>query len=107
MHTRCIVRQAVLQGVFVKIGNSIKFKGLLVEFLENNPRKSPEKWIFLSLAFYNAPSLHTVKKSLERSFGKGMRRSKNQRRTAPFHLMGSNHSVNERIGKEFYRKANY
>ena len=24
------------------------------------PRKSPEKWTFLSLAFYNAPSLHTV-----------------------------------------------
>ena len=23
-------------------------------------RKSPEKWTFLSLAFYNAPSLHTV-----------------------------------------------
>ena len=29
-----------------------------MEFLEN--RKSPEKWTFLSLAFYNAPSLHTV-----------------------------------------------
>ena len=24
------------------------------------PRKSPEKWSFLSLAFYNAPSLHIV-----------------------------------------------
>ena len=24
-----------------------------------NPRKLPEKWTFLSLAFYNAPSLHT------------------------------------------------
>ena len=24
------------------------------------PRKSPEKWTFLSLAFYNAPSLPTV-----------------------------------------------
>ena len=24
------------------------------------PRKSPAKWTFLSLAFYNAPSLHTV-----------------------------------------------
>ena len=24
------------------------------------PRKLPEKWTFLSLAFYNAPSLHTV-----------------------------------------------
>ena len=46
----------------------IKFKGFLVEFLESGallrkskpPRKLPEKWIFLSLAFYNAPSLHTV-----------------------------------------------
>ena len=28
------------------------------------PRKSPEKWTFLSLAFYNAPSLHTVNESL-------------------------------------------
>ena len=24
------------------------------------PRKLPEKWTFLSLAFYNAPRLHTV-----------------------------------------------
>ena len=39
-----------------------------MEFLENRqscenqkpPEKSPEKWTFLSLAFYNAPSLHTV-----------------------------------------------
>ena len=45
----------------------IIFKGFLVEFLEKrrswenqSPRKSPEKWTFLSLAFYNAPSLHTV-----------------------------------------------
>ena len=28
-------RQVDLQGVFVKIGDFIKFKGLLVEFLEN------------------------------------------------------------------------
>ena len=55
--------------MFVKIGDFIKFKGFLVEFLENRlspekikkvPRKSPEKWTFLSLSFYNAPSLHTV-----------------------------------------------
>ena len=26
------------------------------------PRKLPRKWTFLSLAFYNAPSLHTVKR---------------------------------------------
>ena len=38
------------------------------EFLEKRrflrksktPRRSPEKWTFLSLAFYNAPSLHIV-----------------------------------------------
>ena len=41
-----------------------------------------------------------------RSFGKGIRRSKNQWRTAPFHWMGCRHSVNEGIGKEFYRKGN-
>ena len=37
--TVCILgalqRQVDLQGVFVKIGDSIKFKGFLVEFLEN------------------------------------------------------------------------
>ena len=46
---------------------SCEQEGFLVEFLENRrswetqklPRKSPEKWTFLSLAFYNAPSLHT------------------------------------------------
>ena len=62
----------VLQGANSKNrGFHIKFKGFLVEFLENRlsperikaPRKSPEKWIFLSLAFYNAHSLHTVKKN--------------------------------------------
>ena len=30
------------------------------------PRKSPEKWTFLSLAFYNAPSLPTVKQRRKR-----------------------------------------
>ena len=30
------------------------------EKIKISPRKSPEKWTFLSLAFYNAPSLHTV-----------------------------------------------
>ena len=59
-----------LQEVFVRIGDFIKFKGFLVEFLENRrssenqnpPENLPEKWTFLSLAFYNAPSLHTVEK---------------------------------------------
>ena len=60
-----------VQGEFVRtIGDFYYiFKGFLVEFLEKScdperksktPRKSPEKWTFLSLAFYNAPSLHTV-----------------------------------------------
>ena len=61
-----------LQGAFVKIGGFVQFKVFLVEFLENRrslrkaktSRKSPGKWTFLSLAFYNAPSLHTVEKLL-------------------------------------------
>ena len=70
VHTRCIVKdKRFYRGAFVKIGDFIKFQGFHVEFLENQailrksktPRKSPEKWTFLSLAFYNAPSLHTVK----------------------------------------------
>ena len=70
MYTRCIVKTSGLtRGVCVKIGDFIKFKGSLLEIIENKrssenqkpPRKNrPEKWIFLSLAFYNAPSLHTV-----------------------------------------------
>ena len=42
----------------------------------------------------------TVTLCLERSFGKGMRRSRTQWREAPFHWMGSRHSVNEGTGKE-------
>ena len=34
-HTRCIVKTSGLQGVFVKIGDFIRFQGFLVEFLEN------------------------------------------------------------------------
>ena len=55
-----------LQGVFVKIGDSIKFKGFSCGIpddpkkIKRAPRKSPEKWTFLSLACYNAPSLDTV-----------------------------------------------
>ena len=66
VHTRCIVKAVDLQGVFVKIGDFIKFKGFLVDFQRTallrkskTPRKTPEKWTFLSLAFYNAPR-HTV-----------------------------------------------
>ena len=61
-------RQAVLQGAFVKIVDFIKFEGFSSGISREQallrkskaPRKSPEKWTFLSLAFYNAPSLHSV-----------------------------------------------
>ena len=57
--------------MFVKIG---VFLSNLKVFLWNSyrtgapqkiktPRKVPKKWTFLSLAFYNAPSLHTVNKA--------------------------------------------
>ena len=36
MHTTCIVKTSgFTRGVFLKIGDFIKFKGFLVEFLEN------------------------------------------------------------------------
>ena len=54
-------------GVFVKIGDFIKFKCFLVEFLgqqailrNQKPQEIARKVVFLSLAFYNAPSLDTV-----------------------------------------------
>ena len=55
-----------------KIGEcTVNLQGPVLEFLENKstgapetiqapPEKSPEKWTYLSLVFYNAPSLHTV-----------------------------------------------
>ena len=54
--------------MFVKIRDFIRFKGFPVEIPGEQailrkskvPRKSPDKWTFLSLAFYNAPSLDTV-----------------------------------------------
>ena len=59
-----VKKKVVLQGVFVKIGGLIEFKGFLWEFLENRSswenQKPPEKWTILSVAFYNAPNLHTV-----------------------------------------------
>ena len=68
VHTRCVVKTSgFTRGVCKNLGFFIEFKGFLVEFLESRailrksktPRKSPEKWTFLSLAFYNAPSLHS------------------------------------------------
>ena len=66
----------IYKGCLLKPGIFIKLKGFLVEFLENNwrtgdpekikaARKSPEKWTFLSLAFYNAPSLDTIEGMLK------------------------------------------
>ena len=60
----------IYKGCLQNIGDSIKFKGLLVELLQNRrslenqkpPENCPKKWTFLSLAFYNAPSLHAVKR---------------------------------------------
>ena len=54
--------------MFVKSGDFIKFKGLscgnprdqAILRKSKAPRNPPEKWTFLSLAFYNAPSLHIV-----------------------------------------------
>ena len=77
--TVCILgalqRQVDLQGVFVKIGDFIKFKGFscgipreqAILRKSKTPRRSPEKWTFLSLAFYNAPSLHTVEKRVSQT----------------------------------------
>ena len=69
VHTRGIAKKrGFLQGVFVKSGILLNLKVFLWNSYRTGdpeksktPRKSPEKWTFLSLAFYNAPSLHTVK----------------------------------------------
>ena len=58
--------------MFVKIRDFIKFEGFscgipreqAILRKSKTPRKSPEKWTFLSLAFYNAPSLHTANEHL-------------------------------------------
>ena len=67
-----LLRRVDLQGAFTK--KSAILLNLKV-FLWNSqgtgapakiksPRKSPDKRTFLSVAFYNAPSLHTVDKTL-------------------------------------------
>ena len=60
-----------LPGVFVKIGDFVKYKGFLVEFLENrrprenqNPQKIARKIDFSEPRLYNAPSLHSVDKQI-------------------------------------------
>ena len=70
VQTRGIVKTVVFtRGVFNKIGDFIKctpwFSGGIPReqaLLRKSKTlgKSPDKWIFLSLAFYNAPRLHTV-----------------------------------------------
>ena len=68
--TMCIVRTSGFARGVCKIRKFIlNLKGFLVEFPENRrpenqkpSRKSPEKWTFLSLAFYNA---HLVWTSLK------------------------------------------
>ena len=57
-----------LQGVFVKIGDFVLcerfssgiFREQALLRKSKTPRKSPEKWTSLSLAFYNALSLQSV-----------------------------------------------
>ena len=55
------------KGIFIKIERFSS--GVLKEqpLLRNSkaPRKSQETWTFQSLAFYNAPSLHTIELSSE------------------------------------------
>ena len=73
--TRGIAKTSGFTRAFAKIGDLIKFNGFFVTFCGilreqallrklKPPRKSPKKWTFLSLAFYNPPSLHlhSVKK---------------------------------------------
>ena len=70
MHTRCIVEtsgftRAVCKnsGILLnlKVSSVIPREQAILR-KSKKPRKSPEKWTFLSLAFYNAPSLHIVKR---------------------------------------------
>ena len=60
-----------LQGVLVKVGDCSQCKGSCTEIprehgdlIKSNPppRKSPEKWTFLSLTVYNTTSLHNVER---------------------------------------------
>ena len=46
-------------------------------------------------------AIHDCRRTLEWSLGKGIQRSRNQWRKAPFHWM----RVNEGFGKEFHRKS--
>ena len=57
--------------MFVKIGDLIKFKGFPVKLSRRSAenQKPSEKWTFLSLTFYNAPSFHTVDWSILASRG--------------------------------------
>ena len=77
-HFRHILVQMFGDNFFYRIGekrlSSVRTRGIVLScgiFREQallrkskTSRKSPQKWTFLSLAFYNAPSLHTVEKSM-------------------------------------------
>ena len=71
--------------MLVKIGDFITFKGFLVKFLDN-PRNSPEKWIFLSLAFAMhlvSTLLRTQRESLQAGYPADVPGSKTSGRPSP------------------------
>ena len=77
--TRGIVKTDKSTRVFVKSGILLNLKvscGICREQTllkkSKNPRKSPEKWTFLSLAFDNAPSLHVGRRVAGWSAGRHM-----------------------------------
>ena len=73
VQTRGIAKTSRLAKVFVRIGDAIKFKGFhcgvpreqAPQRKSKPPRKSPEKSMSLSLAFYNTSRLHIVDISLQ------------------------------------------
>ena len=76
-----------------------------------SPFSLASSWVFVVFSHLFPFSSRFLIKSVaieswNRVLGKGMRRSKNQWREAPFHWIMARHSVNEGFGKEFYRKSN-
>ena len=79
MQTRGIVKRSGFARAFAKIGDFFENyrrsssgfprEQALLRKNQGVPRKSPEKWTFLSLAFYNAPLLHTESKAQQRRAG--------------------------------------
>ena len=58
-------RPSLIHGFCAFFASNSRFMRLFQALLTKveNPRKLPEKRIFLSLAFYNAPNLRTVEKT--------------------------------------------